>query len=103
MLKKQYLEDKKTCNVTFSIDHGAAEAAETISLVGDFNDWDNAANPMKRIKSGGFSTTLKLPCGDSYQFRYVIDGSIWENDADADGYVPSPFASDNSVVEVPAQ
>lgn len=103
MLKKQYLADHETCKVTFTIDHGAAEAAEVVSLVGDFNDWNEEANPMKRRKSGGFSTTVKLPCGDSYQFRYVIDGTIWENDAEADDYVPSPFGSDNSVVEVPAE
>jgi len=100
MLKKQFLADKKTCKVTFSIDHGAAEAAKGISLVGDFNDWNDEVDPMKRSKTGRFSTTVKLPCGESYQFRYVIDGSIWENDADADDYVPSPFGSDNSVVDV---
>ncbi len=103
MFKKQYLADNKTCKVSFSIDHGAAEAAESVSLVGEFNGWNDEANPMKRRKKGGFATAVKLPCGDSYQFRYVIDGSIWENDAEADGYVSSPFGSDNSVVEVPAQ
>jgi 1,4-alpha-glucan branching enzyme len=103
MLKKQYLADKKHCKVTFSIGHGATEDAKVVSLVGDFNAWDAEAEPMKRGKSGDFSTTLKLGCGDSYEFRYVIDGSIWENDAEADSYVSSPFGSDNSVVEVPAQ
>lgn len=101
MLKKQYLDDKKTCKVTFSIGHDATEDVKVVSLVGDFNDWDAEADPMKRGKSGDFSTTLKLGCGDRYEFRYVIDGSIWENDAEADSYVPSPFGSDNSVVEVP--
>lgn len=103
MMKKQYSADKKHCKVTFSIGHEATENAKVVSLVGDFNDWDAEAGPMKRDKSGDFSTTLKLGCGNSYEFRYLIDGSIWENDAKADSYVPSSFGSDNSVVEVPAK
>ncbi|MEX0914961.1 MAG: isoamylase early set domain-containing protein [Wenzhouxiangellaceae bacterium] len=102
MLEKQYLADKKNCKVTFTLDHGAAKDAEVVSLVGDFNDWDAEADPMKRGKSGEFSKTIKLACGDRYQFRYVIDGTIWENDAEADDYAPSPFGSDNSVIEVNA-
>ncbi len=57
MLKKQYLDDKKTCKVTFSIGHDATEDVKVVSLVGDFNDWDAEADPMKRGKSGDFSTT----------------------------------------------
>jgi 1,4-alpha-glucan branching enzyme len=101
MLKKRYLADKNTCKVTFTIDHSAVSGAKAVSLVGDFNNWDTAADPMKRGKHNGFTKTVELPCGDSYQFRYLIDGSIWENDAAADGYQPTPFGdSDNSVVEV---
>tara|TARA_R110002049_G_scaffold232546_1_gene405145 strand:+ start:7393 stop:7704 length:312 start_codon:yes stop_codon:yes gene_type:complete len=103
MLKKEFLKDNKTCKVTFMIDHGPVAEAEVVSLVGDFNDWDPSADPMKRSKDGRFSKSVKLDCGDRYQFRYVIDGTVWENDAEADDYVPTPFGSDNSVVDVPAQ
>lgn len=101
MLSKEYLGDKKTCKVTFTIDHGAAKEAQDIALVGDFNDWDETVDCMKRNSDGSFSKTVKLKCGDSYQFRYIIDGSVWENDAEADAYTPTPYGSDNSVVEVP--
>ena len=100
MIKKQFLADKKTCKVTFEFDHGAAREARVVSIVGDFNDWDPSSDPMKPTKNGGFSKTLKLKCGDSYQFRYIIDDSVWENEAEADDYVATPFGSDNSVVEV---
>ncbi len=32
--------------------------------------------------------------------KYLLDGERWENDWAADGYVPNPFASEDSVVEV---
>ncbi len=101
MLKKQYLADQKTCKVTFTINRTGALGADAVSLVGDFNHWDQTANPMKRLKNGSFTTAVKLGCGESYQFRYLIDGKIWENDWDADGYETTPFGdSDNSIVNV---
>lgn len=55
---------------------------------------------MKRRKNRTFATTIELACGNSYQFRYLINESIWLNDEAVDGYVPTPFGgSDNSVLE----
>ena len=72
-----------------------------VHLVGDFNNWSVTATPMNRLKSGEFTLTLDLDIDNEYEFRYFIDGHRWENDWDADKYVPSPFpGSDNSVVVV---
>lgn len=103
MIKKQVSDDKTTCKVTFTLDNGPVAKAEAISVVGEFNDWDPSKHPMKRSKGGGFSKSLKLDCGARYQFRYLIDDSIWANDPEADDYVPTPFGCDNSVVDLPAQ
>jgi len=101
MLEKKFLADHKTCKVTFTTDPAVTNNANEIALVGDFNDWDAAANPMKRRKDGSFAATVKLACGASYQFRYQMDRSCWENDAAADAYVPTPFGnSDNSIVDL---
>ncbi len=43
---------------------------------------------------------LSLDPGRSYRFRYLLDGTCWENDWSADGYQPNPFGSEDSVVEV---
>jgi hypothetical protein len=43
--------------------------------------------------------TLELAKGNSYQFRYLIDGNNWQNDWHADRYVPNPFGGENSVIE----
>ena len=100
-MKKQYLKNRKTCKVTFSLPKEAVKNAKIVHLVGEFNNWDIYATPLKRMKDGSFKVSLQLEAGRSYQFRYLIDEKAWENDWNADGYSPSSFgASENSVVTV---
>jgi 1,4-alpha-glucan branching enzyme len=96
MLKKQTLKTKPVCKVTFSLP--AQVQGDTVFLVGDFNGWQEDSTPMKRNKDGSFSATLELEQGKEYQFRYLVNGSEWHNDWEADRYVPNPFSGDNSVV-----
>lgn len=96
MLKKQHLKTKPICKVTFYTP--AAIEAESVYLVGDFNQWDETATPMEMLKDGRFKVTLELEAGKEYQFRYLVDKSEWHNDWEADKYVPNPFSGDNSVV-----
>ncbi len=98
-LKKQYLKAKPVCKVTFRLEKKAAPGADKVNLVGDFNNWDENANPMKKLSNSDFTATLNLESGREFQFRYLIDGKKWENDWNADNYVPSDFPGvDNSVV-----
>lgn len=96
MLKKQYLKSKPICKVTFYLP--AAVKAETVHLVGDFNNWDEHSTPMKKLKDDRFTVMLELEAGKEFQFRYLVDQSEWHNDWEADKYVPNPFSGDNSVV-----
>jgi 1,4-alpha-glucan branching enzyme len=100
-IKKEYLEGGKLCKVTFRLPSMAAPGAKSVSIVGDFNNWNTRANPMKRLENGDFELSLQFEPRKEYQFRYLIDESKWENDWNADKYVKSPLGdSDNSVVEV---
>ena len=54
---------------------------------------------MKASK-GNYAATVDLETGRNYEFRYLIGKSKWENDWQADGYVPNPFGFDNSVVSI---
>lgn len=100
-LEKKYSEDSSLCKVTFSLSNEIAKSAKTVHLVGQFNDWDEKTTPMKKLKDGSFSVTLDLETGREYQFRYLIDHKIWENDWNADKYVVTHFGDcDNSVVVV---
>lgn len=99
--KKQYLKSKAVCKVTFKLSKEEAKAAQEVCLVGDFNDWDETSTPMKKLKNGSFTATLNLPKDSEHQFRYLLDKQEWENDWEADSYMPSPISlEDNSVVSV---
>jgi 1,4-alpha-glucan branching enzyme len=98
-IKKEYLKSRNVCKVTFRLPKIAANDAKSVCIVGDFNDWGIHANPMKKLRSGDYAIMLELEPGRSYQFRYLIDESRWENDWNADRYVKSPYGdSDNSVI-----
>lgn len=100
-LKKQFLKTKPVCKVTFKITAEQAQHAETVKLVGEFNQWDDSIAPMKKLKDGSFTQTVNLETEKSHQFRYILDDEKWENDWNADAYVPSLKGfDDNSVVTV---
>lgn len=99
-LKKQYLKGKSVCRVTFMVPKRLAALANTVHLVGDFNDWNRSGTPMERLKNGSFIATLSLRPGADYGFRYLLDGLTWENDPQADKYVENVYGSENSVVVV---
>jgi 1,4-alpha-glucan branching enzyme len=100
-IRKQFLKNKPVCKVTFNIPEILGNGAENAHVVGEFNDWSISATPMKRLKNGAFIATMELAKGRSYQFRYLLGQSRWENDPDADDYLPTPFGdSHNSVVSL---
>jgi hypothetical protein len=55
---------------------------------------------MKKLKDGSFSVTVSLKAGQSYRFRYRLDNDRWENDWEADDYLPNQLGTDDSVVAV---
>lgn len=84
-------------SVTFELPVEAG--VEAACVCGSFNKWAVDATPMKRRKDGSHSVTVQLSPG-RHEYRFFVDGGRWENDGDADGYVPNGLGSDNSVVEV---
>jgi 1,4-alpha-glucan branching enzyme len=100
-IEKKYMKGKAVCKATFLVSAEAAAGAKTAFLVGEFNDWAMHSLPMKRMKNGGFKLAIDLPCGNTYQFRYLLDDDRWENDWSADRYCYSEFGNcENSVVEI---
>ena len=100
-IKKRYLKSKPICKVTFRISEEVGKSAGTAYVVGEFNNWNFFSTPMKKLKKGAFTATLDLEKGKEYQFRYLLDKNNWQNDGDADKFVPTPFGdSQNSVVAV---
>jgi hypothetical protein len=104
MIIKQYVKSRKVAKITFELAKDELPAdvkAESVYLVGEFNDWDTTATPMKRNKKGAYRATIDLKPGQSYQFRYLVNDKNWYNDWNADSYVPGNFGEDNCVVITP--
>ena len=99
-LEKKYLKARPACKVTFLLPKDAAAEAESVCILGEFNNWSPDAHPLRKLESGDFTITLELETGRPYRFRYVIDGWKYENDWFADRYEPNPYGGEDSVVDV---
>ena len=97
-IEKKFLKAKPVCKVKFSLSGDSYNTASSILVLGDFNNWQMGETPMKKSKTEVWSVSLDLETGKEYQFRYLIDGTTWENDPEADKFVPSGLGSENSVL-----
>jgi len=96
-IKKQFLKSKPVCKVTFSL---PTEDAKNVSVVGSFNDWNDKKNVLKKLKNGTFKGTVDLEVGNTYEFKYIVDGE-YINESEADAYVWNDYAgSENSVLNL---
>ena len=50
-----------------------APDAAHVSLIGDFNDWQPEATPMRRMPDGNWMASLELPHG-YHQYQFLVDG-----------------------------
>jgi len=104
MFKKNYVKSRKVTKVTFEVPMKELPAdveIKKMNLVGDFNKWSKKATPMEPNKAGVYKATLELEPGREYQFRYLINGKVWCNDWNADGYITNEFGEDNCIVTTP--
>lgn len=83
-----------TLRVIFSL---PGFCVESIYVVGDFNAWVQGATPLSPCEQG-WCVEVDLPVGCAYRYRYLVNGSRWINDWNADSYVPNQFGGDDSVV-----
>lgn len=97
-MKKEYTKTGRSCKVTFELP--PQTNAESVALCGEFNEWDATKHLLKRRRDGSYALTVSLKPGREYRFRYLVDGERWENDWDADKYVPNEFGTEDSVIVV---
>ena len=98
MIHKSFIdhEGQRVARVTFTLP--SSVWADTIYLVGDFNDWSRKANPLRRNHNGEYCITIDLETNKTYQFRYLCDNTRWINDTKADAYITNLYNTDNFVV-----
>lgn len=74
------------------------EGLKSLSLVGEFNNWDETATPMTEVSKGVWTVSLALRPG-VYEYQFIVNGTRRETDPSMP-QVPSDFGSPNSVVTV---
>jgi hypothetical protein len=78
----------------------AAPGAAAVALVGDFNDWDPRATPMRRTEtSATWSVSLPVARG-RHVYGFLVDGRHWVPDPSAPLAPEEDFGSASSVILV---
>jgi hypothetical protein len=67
-----------TVRVTFALP--ADEPDGGVSVVGNFNDWDPLAHPLRRRANRTRSAAVTVPAGSTLHFRYLAEGGVWFDD-----------------------
>ena len=75
-----------------------APQASSVSLVGDFNDWDPARSPMQTAH-GVWATVVPLAPG-RYRYAFLVNGVEWRADPGAPAARDDEFGTPSSVVTV---
>jgi 1,4-alpha-glucan branching enzyme len=81
--------------VTFSF---AAPEAQTVQVVGDFTQWQEAPLNLKKCKGGLWKKTVSLAPG-RYAYRLLVDGQ-WRDDPQCTIRQPNEFGGENCVCVV---
>ncbi len=73
--------------------------ARSVSVAGDFNDWNPGQTKLERSEGGMWTATIALKPG-RYQYMFVIDGKQWVADPLAEEGAGDGFGAQNAVLDV---
>ena len=77
-----------------------APSASSVSLVGDFNNWQRGATPLRSAGAAGmWAVSLPLPRG-LHQYAFIVDGTRWTPDPATSTTVTDDFGTTTSVIAV---
>jgi len=96
MLSKKPVKGSEYTSVTFRCP--APAKAKSVRVLGEFNEWSEERHSMKRRKDGNWSLTVRLPKDRQFQFRYLVDGTEWITDEQADDLATNEYGGSNGVV-----
>ena len=76
------------------------DEAKMVFVAGDFNDWLHPQTPMTKDASGMWRVSLPKPVAGRYQYKFVINGLKWVEDASNGHKTPDGYGGLNSVLIV---
>lgn len=84
--------------VTFALPSDAID--QPVSVLGDFNNWDPLAHPLKKRSNGTRSAVVELPAGSVFRFKYLAADGTWFCDPEADAVVHDEYHVVDSLLAV---
>jgi len=76
------------------------DTAETVTLAGDFNNWNARQTPLSRQASGLWRVEIPRPGPGRYQYKFVVNGRQWFEDPRNGLKAEDNFGGLNSVLFV---
>ncbi|MBU1053255.1 MAG: glycogen-binding domain-containing protein [Proteobacteria bacterium] len=73
-----------------------AQKASNVSLMGDFNDWNEKKHPMKKENSEVWKKTIFLNPG-RYEYMFLVDGQ-WQKDPNNGQLCENNFGTHNNYI-----
>jgi 1,4-alpha-glucan branching enzyme len=72
--------------------------SQKVSLVGNFNDWDEKKHPMKNDGKGVWTKSVMLMAG-IHEYKFVADQK-WVQDPMNPRLITNSFGTQNNIIEV---
>ena len=77
-----------------------APEASTVTVVGDFNDWDPTATPLAAARTGGVWTTTVMLAPGRHRYAFLVDATRWIADPSAPPAGDDDFGEPSSALTV---
>jgi 1,4-alpha-glucan branching enzyme len=91
---------QRTADTHVKVTFALPDAGEPVSVIGDFNDWDALAHPMKKRSNGTRSAAVALPAGHVVRFRYLDANGQFFDDPDVDWFEANGYGGTHTVLAV---
>ena len=78
-----------------------APGASSVSLAGDFSDWEASVTLSDQNQDGLWTARVPVRPG-VYGYMFLIDGTEWQTDPRADRYQDDGFGNRNAVLAIAA-
>jgi len=78
----------------------ADQSAKSVTIAGDFNDWDAEETPLRDSDGDGVWTGLIALRPGMHKYMFVVNGERWVTDPEAESYVDDGFGMRNAVIAI---
>ncbi|MGH9882584.1 MAG: S8 family serine peptidase, partial [Pyrinomonadaceae bacterium] len=76
------------------------DAAKSVTVAGDFNNWERAATPLSKDASGLWFAEIETPAAGRYQYKFIVDERRWIEDPSNGLKEPDNYGGLNSVLTI---